>query len=83
MIKVTRYTASWCGPCQVLAPVLEKVKQHFQGRNVVFEVIDIDTDKDRALGEGIRSVPTVKVGNDTIIGVQSFDTYVRVIEKFL
>lgn len=83
MITVTRFTASWCGPCRALAPIMERVKQHYRDQNVIFEVVDIDNDRDRALNEGVRSVPTVKVGSDTIIGVQDYNAYVTAIEKYL
>ena len=83
MIKVTRFTASWCGPCKALAPIMERVKQHYRDQNVIFEVVDIDNDRDRALNEGVRSVPTVKVGNDTLVGVQDYNAYVNAIGKYL
>lgn len=83
MIKVTRFTATWCGPCKALAPIMERVKQHYRDQNVIFEVVDVDNDKDRALNEGVRSVPTVKVGTETFVGVQDYNTYVSAINKNL
>ncbi len=52
------FTASWCGPCQMLAPILEEVAQQMKS---VVKVIKIDVDKnpDLAAALGIRGVPTL------------------------
>jgi thiol-disulfide isomerase/thioredoxin len=41
MIKVKRFTATWCGPCRQLAPLFDTLKQEYP--NVSFETIDVDT----------------------------------------
>ena len=61
MKKVVRFTASWCGPCKMLAKTLEEVKT-----NVPVEVIDIDAQPDIAAEFGIRSVPTMVIVEDNI-----------------
>jgi len=54
MKKVLRFTASWCGPCKMLAKNLESVNT-----NVPIEVIDIDEKDDLAIEYGVRGVPTL------------------------
>jgi thioredoxin 1 len=57
MVKVKRYTATWCGPCKQLAPVFEELKNEIT--EVTFETIDVDQNKEAVIAEGIVSVPTV------------------------
>lgn len=57
------FWAEWCAPCRVLAPVLEKLAEEFQGR---FLVVKINTDQEQEIARqfGIRSLPTVKLFKD-------------------
>jgi len=54
MKKILRFTASWCGPCKMLAKNLESVKTE-----VPIEVVDIDVHPEVATEFGIRCVPTL------------------------
>ena len=46
MIKVIRFTASWCGPCKMLAPIFGEVQNEVS--DVMFETIDVDVNRDKA-----------------------------------
>jgi thioredoxin 1 len=61
MKKVVRFTASWCGPCKMLAKTLEDVQT-----NVPIEVIDIDAQPEVAAEFGIRGVPTLVMMEDNM-----------------
>ena len=52
------FWAAWCGPCQSLAPVLEKLAAEYRGS---MRLVKVDTDREQALAMqfGIRSLPTV------------------------
>lgn len=54
------FTATWCGPCKALAPIVEKIADEFEGK---VKVGKLDIDASRAIAEKyrIRSVPTVLV----------------------
>ena len=52
--RILRFTASWCGPCKMLAKNLETTDL-----GLPIEVIDIDIHNDVASEYGIRSVPTL------------------------
>ncbi len=52
------FTASWCGPCKALAPVIEKLADEAAGKYKVVKV-DIDEAPTLARRYGIRGVPTV------------------------
>lgn len=55
---VVDFSATWCGPCRMLAPVLEELSGQM-GDQVKFYNVDVDDDSELAAGFGISSVPTV------------------------
>ena len=57
------FTATWCGPCKQLAPIVEKIADDYQGKVRVGK-LDIDAERSIAEKYGIRSVPTVLVFKD-------------------
>lgn len=61
MKKIVRFTASWCGPCKMLAKTLEEVDS-----KLPIEVVDIDVYPEIAAEFGIRSVPTLVIVEDNI-----------------
>ena len=52
------FYASWCGPCQMLAPTLEELSEEYAGKVDIYKV-DVDDERDLADIFGIRSVPTL------------------------
>jgi thioredoxin len=52
------FYASWCGPCKILAPILEELASEYDGKIVIYK---IDTEKERELAAafGITSIPTL------------------------
>ncbi len=60
---IVDFFASWCGPCKMLAPVLESVKKNFEDE---VELIKIDIDKCSELASeyDIMSVPTIMFFSD-------------------
>ena len=61
MKKILRFTASWCGPCKMLAKNLESVKTELP-----IEVVDIDVHTELATEYGIRGVPTLVMVEDDV-----------------
>ena len=55
---VVDFFATWCGPCKMLAPILEKVSEELEGK-VKFVKIDIDQNA-AAVTYRIQAVPTLK-----------------------
>ena len=55
---VVDFWATWCGPCNMLAPTIEEVADEMQGKAHVFKV-DIDESRDIAARYHISSVPTL------------------------
>jgi thioredoxin 1 len=69
------FFATWCGPCRMLAPVLEQVAKTYEGKAKIMKV-DIDESPELANRFGITSVPTLMVFHQgkpvrTAVGMQS------------
>ncbi len=54
------FTATWCGPCKALAPIVDKIADEKAGKVKVGK-LDIDESPSIAQKYGVRSVPTVMV----------------------
>jgi len=77
-LSVVKFSGVWCGPCRVLAPILQSVSEKFDDVN--FGEIDVDSQKEIAIEQGIRSVPTIlflKNGEviERMVGLQQSDFY--------
>lgn len=57
------FWATWCGPCRMIAPVIEEVAAEFDGRAVVGKV-DVDEEPGLAQRFGVMSIPTLIVMKD-------------------
>ena len=89
MITVKRFTASWCGPCKILAPVMESLRKEYEPQGVSFETIDVDQNPDEAKAYNVSSVPTVIIESGPhqtpvrLVGVKPRTTYVAEIQRSL
>ena len=52
------FYAGWCGPCKMLAPVLEELSDEYEGKVDVYKV-NVDEEEELAMLFGIRSIPTL------------------------
>ncbi|MBI1389642.1 MAG: thioredoxin [bacterium] len=52
------FSATWCGPCQKLAPLIDELAADYQGRAKVVKV-DVDNSQELATKFGVMSVPTI------------------------
>ena len=64
-VAVVDFSATWCGPCQMLAPVLEEVSEEM-GEQVDFYNVDVDENSGLAIEYGIASVPALLVLKDGV-----------------
>lgn len=55
---IVDFTASWCGPCRQIAPILEELAAEYDGQVVIYKV-DVDKCSDIAAAFGIQSIPAI------------------------
>ncbi|MCQ2564545.1 MAG: thioredoxin [Clostridia bacterium] len=85
-MTVVDFSATWCMPCRMLKPILEKVETQF--KDVKFYSLDIDESEDIAKRYRIFSVPSVlcfKDGKkvDAMVGLNPYDDVVEYIKNAL
>ena len=83
-VVVVDFFATWCGPCRMLAPILEDVSETRD--DAKFLKVDVDENYDLAKSFGIMSVPTVLFFKDGIlvdksIGLINSETINQIIDK--
>ena len=86
-VSLLDFWATWCGPCQVLNPVLERLADDFAGR-VKIGKINIDENETLAASYGIRAIPALlflKDGEvvDRVMGAESEDVLTQKLLKTL
>ena len=57
------FWATWCGPCRMVAPIVDELSQEYAGRLKVGKV-DVDSEQKIASEFGIRSIPTLMIFRD-------------------
>lgn len=60
---LVNYWAEWCGPCKMIAPLLDEVAAQYQGR-VTIAKLNVDENPDSAAKYGIRGIPTLMLFKD-------------------
>jgi thioredoxin len=81
------FWATWCGPCQMIAPVIEQLATEYDGRLKVAK-LDVDANQKTTMRYNVRSIPSVllfKNGQlvETIVGAVPKPHLVEKIERHL
>lgn len=86
-LLVVDCTASWCGPCKLVAPLMDKLAAEYGDRAKVFK-LDLDNNKTLAKRFGIKSIPAVmffKQGElmETLVGVKPYEEFSDALARYL
>ena len=86
-VTMVDFWAPWCGPCRMIAPVVEELAEEYEGKATIAKV-NTDEEQDIAVKFGIRSIPTVmffKNGEvaDTMVGAASKQAFAEKINALL
>jgi thioredoxin 1 len=80
-------TASWCGPCKLVAPLMDQLAEEYLDRARVFK-LDLDANKEVAKRFGVRSIPAVMIFKqgelaETLVGVKPYEEFSSALAKYL
>ena len=86
-LLVVDCTATWCGPCKLVAPLMDQLAEEYSDRVKVFK-LDLDANKSVAKRFGIRSIPAVmffKQGEliETLVGVKPYEEFSSAVGRSL
>ncbi|HYW19874.1 MAG TPA: thioredoxin [Nodularia sp. (in: cyanobacteria)] len=86
-LVVVDFTATWCGPCRLVSPLMEQLAEEYKGRASVVKV-DIDNNKPIFKRFSLRSIPAVLMFKDgelaeTIVGVSPYEQFTTAVDKLL
>lgn len=57
-VALVDFWAPWCGPCRMIAPVIDELAEEFDGKAKICKV-NTEEEQDLAIQHGIRSIPTI------------------------
>ncbi|MCC5644610.1 thioredoxin [Nostoc sp. CHAB 5824] len=81
------FWAPWCGPCRMVAPVVDEISEQYKGQ---IKVVKVNTDENPNVASqyGIRSIPTLMIFKDgqkvdMVVGAVPKTTLASTLEKYL
>ena len=63
VLTITDFWAAWCGPCKMIAPLLEEIAEEYDGQLQVAK-LDVDYNQQTAMAYGVMSIPTLILFKD-------------------
>ena len=81
------FWAEWCGPCKMIAPIVEDLAEDYSGK-MVFAKVDVDSNPETAMKYGVRGIPTLLLFSggspvDQVVGAVAKGELVKRIDKVL
>ena len=80
-------TATWCGPCKLIAPLIDQLAEEYSERAKVFK-LDLDTNQPIAKRYSVRSIPAVMIFKqgelmETLVGAKPYEAFSDALSKYL
>ncbi|HBC4744916.1 TPA: thioredoxin [Staphylococcus aureus] len=86
-VQLVDFWATWCGPCKIIAPVLEELAADYEGKADILK-LDVDENPSTAAKYEVMSIPTLIVFKDgqpvdKVVGFQPKENLAEVLDKHL
>lgn len=86
-VQLVDFWATWCGPCKMIAPVLEELAADYEGKADILK-LDVDENPSTAAKYEVMSIPTLIVFKDAqpvdkVVGFQPKENLAEVLDKHL
>nr|YP_010170940.1 thioredoxin [Chondria tumulosa]QSD57081.1 thioredoxin [Chondria tumulosa] len=86
-IVLVDFGAKWCGPCRMIAPVINEIANEYENK---IKVVKVNTDLNPTIATeyGIRSIPTIMIFKngvrlDTVVGAVPKSTLINTLKKYI
>lgn len=87
-VALVDFWAVWCGPCRIIAPIIEQLAEEYAGKGVTVGKLDVDHNPDTTARFNVRSIPSILIFKDgklvdTVVGAVPKPVLVQRLEAYL